>query len=350
MIGERSAEPSSTSLPPPAMAKRKLYDVLGVPLDASEQQIRKAFRELARKYHPDKNPGDKQAEERFKEINRASEVLLNKQKRELYDEFGEQGLREGFDAAAYREWNNRRAGRSGFGAESGAGFGNLEELFEQMRRGAGPRGGSSSGGFGDMFSGDIFSGGPRARGAKAEPHGATADITIEWMEAVLGTQKELSIYQAGGEADARSLKVRIPAGARDGDQVRLRGQAPDGGDIVMRVHVKPHAVFERTKDDLELTLPVTVGEAFHGAKVSVPTPYGPVTMQVPAGVKGGSRLRLKGKGVRRGESTGDLFVKVQIVLPAAEGAADAVDALEKLYGGSVRAALESLDTETSSSG
>lgn len=327
------------------MAKRKLYDVLGVPRDASEQQIRKAFRDLARKYHPDRNPGDKNAEERFKEVNRASEVLLNKQKRALYDEFGESGLREGFDADAYREWNRRR--KSG-GAPGGVGFGGLEDLFEQVRRGGGQRvdfgGGGGSGGFADFFSSDMFTGaGRRGRaGAQAasEPAGASAEITIEWLEAVLGTQKELSILVPGDEREPRTIKVRIPAGVRDGGQVRLRGQAPDGGDIVLRIHVQPHPLFRRTDDDLELTLPVTVGEAFHGAKVQVPTPYGPVTLRVPKGVKGGSRLRLKGKGVRRGEHTGDLFVEIQIVLPSAESAAEAIDQLERLYEGSVRAELE----------
>jgi curved DNA-binding protein len=326
------------------MAKRKLYDVLGVPREATDQQIRKAFRELARKYHPDHNPGDKQSEDRFKEVNRASEVLLNKHKRELYDEFGESGLREGFDAQAYRDWNNRRAQGGG-----GPGFGGLEDLFEQMRRGGAQRGGASGSGggagFTDFFSEEMFGGAARRGRAKAEPAGASADITIEWLEAVHGAQKELSIHQVGGEDEARTLRVRIPAGVRDGGQVRLREQAPDGGDIVLRVHVKPHAVFRRTDDDLELSLPVTVGEAFHGAKVQVPTPYGAVQLRVPKGVRSGSRLRLKGKGVRRGDKAGDLFVDIQIVLPSAEPAAEAIDLLEKQYEGSVRAELDALSAE-----
>jgi len=325
-----------------SMAKRKLYDVLGVSRDATDQQIRKAFRDLARKYHPDRNPGDKQAEERFKEVNRASEVLLNKKKRELYDEFGEPGLREGFDAQAYRDWNSRRAAaQSGHGGGQGAGFGGLEDLFEQIRRGGGQRAESGGGaGFTDFFSNEMFGEAARRGRAKAEPAGASADITIEWMEAVHGAQKELSIHEAGGDEEPRTLRVRIPAGVRDGGQVRLRGQAPDGGDIVLRVHVKPHALFRRTEDDLELSLPITVGEAFHGAKVQVPTPYGSVQLRVPKGVRSGSRLRLKGKGVRRGDKSGDLFVDIQIVLPTAEAAGEVVDALEKQYEGSVRSELE----------
>jgi len=332
------------------MAKRKLYDVLGVAPDAADQQIRKAFRDLARKYHPDRNPDDKQAEERFKEVNRASEVLLNKKKREIYDEFGEIGLREGFDPQAYRDWNARRAS-AGAGAGGQQGFTGLEDIFEQMRRGGG-QAGREGGGFTDFFTSDMFkAGGRRGRGgraAAAQAPDAVADIEIEWMEAVLGTEKELAI-QSPGDDEARSLRVRIPAGVRDGGQVRLRGQAPGGGDIVLRVHVKHHPLYRRTDDDLELTLPVTVGEAFHGAKIQVPTPYGAVQMRIPKGVRGGSRLRLKGKGVRRGEKAGDLFVDVQIVLPKTETAAEAIDTLEREYGGSVREELEAAVAESAAS-
>jgi curved DNA-binding protein len=328
------------------MAKRKLYDVLGVAPDATDQQIRKSFRDLARKYHPDRNPGDKQAEERFKEVNRASEVLLNKKKREIYDEFGEIGLREGFDPQAYRDWNTRRANA---GAGAGAqGFAGLEDLFEQMRRGAG-QAGRDGAGFADFFSGDMFTGagGRRGRGGRAQQQAdASAEIEIEWMEAVLGTEKEL-VIQSPGDDEARSLRVRIPAGVPDGGQVRLRGQAPGGGDIVLRIHVKQHALYRRTGDDLELTLPVTVGEAFHGAKIQVPTPYGAVQMRIPKGVRGGSRLRLKGKGVRRGDKAGDLFVDVQIVLPKADSAAATIDALEREYEGSVRDELDAAVAESS---
>lgn len=333
------------------MAKRKLYEVLGVSPEATDQQIRKAFRDLARKYHPDRNQGDKQAEERFKEVNHASEVLLNKKKRGIYDEFGEIGLREGFDPQAYRDWSSRRSG-GGPGAGAGQGFGGLEDIFEQMRRGAAGGGQrDEGGGFADFFSSDMFTGagGKRGRGgraAAAQPSDATADIEIEWTEAVLGTKKELSVHSpATGET--RSLHVRIPAGVRDGGQVRLRGQGLDGGDIVLRVHVKPHPLYRRTDDDLELTLPVTVGEAFHGAKIQVPTPYGAVQLRIPKGVRGGSRLRLKGKGVRRGDKAGDLFVDVQIVLPSTEASAEAIDTLEREYTGSVRGELDAAAAEAS---
>jgi len=259
-------------------------------------------------------------------VNRASEVLLNKKKRELYDELGEHGLRGGLHADAYRAWSGR-GGRGGApGAGGAAGFAGIEDLFGRMRRGGGrsPGAGSGAGGFADIFSSDMFTGtGQRGR-APASPSGASADITIEWMESVLGTEKELSIHEVGAESAGRALRVRIPAGVRDGGQVRLRGQAPDGGDIVLRVHVKPHDLFRRTDDDLELTLPITVGEAFHGAKVQVPTPYGAVTLRVPKGVKGGSRLRLKGKGVRRGQKAGDLYVDLQIVLPQSSEAGEAI--------------------------
>ena len=132
------------------------------------------------------------------------------------------------------------------------------------------------------------------------------------------------------------MRVRIPAGVRDGGKVRLRGQGEEGGDLVLRVHVSEHPFFKRENDDLLLELPITVGEAFHGAKVQVPTPDGAVTLRVPAHARGGSRLRLRGKGVRRGEQVGDLIVQLQIVLPEGGDAGEAVDALENRYQEPVR--------------
>lgn len=323
------------------MAKRKLYDVLGVSAQASDQEIRKAYRDLARKFHPDRNPGNKQAEDRFKDLGYASEVLLNKNKRALYDEFGEMGLREGFQPDAYREWSQRRRERTDFGGGPGpgGGFGGFEELFDQVRQQArrGGKGNARQGGLHDFFTGDFDVGGDPSEARGKRRAEAVADLAIDFMEAVRGVEKELLLE--GGD-ETRTLRVRIPAGVRDGGQVRLREQGPEGGDLLLRVHVKEHPVFKRTEDDLELTLPITIGEAYHGAKVQVPTPYAPVTLRIPKGVKSGSVLRMKGKGVRRGETSGDLFARIQIVLPQTESAAEAIDALEQLYGGPVRADLE----------
>ena len=136
------------------------------------------------------------------------------------------------------------------------------------------------------------------------------------------------------------IKVRIPAGVRDGGKVRLRGQGHAGGDLVLRVHVGEHAVFKRQDDDLLLTVPITVGEAMRGAKVQVPTLDGPVALQIPKGIQSGARLRLKGKGARRGSERGDLIATVEVVLPEASPALEpAVSAFEGAYSGDVRSGL-----------
>ncbi|MGD8863112.1 MAG: J domain-containing protein [Myxococcales bacterium] len=319
------------------MQSRDLYEILGVSRTASEQEIRKAYRDLARKYHPDRNPGDDAAEERFKEASYASEVLLNKEKRKLYDEFGEIGLREGFEPEAARQYT-----RGGPGGAQGFEFsGNLEDLLNQMGFAGAARGGGGPGGFGgfaDIFGGAApGAGGFRGARRRPPPQEVMSEVTISFAEAVRGTERELGLSMPG-ETTARTLRVRIPAGVGDGGKVRLRGQGPGGGDIVLKVHVQPHEHFERDGDDLLLDLPVTVGEAFEGAKVQVPTPDGPVSLTIPKGVRGGSKLRLRGKGVQRGARKGDLIVRVEVVLPESEDpeVRDAVDRLEQAYSGSVR--------------
>ncbi|HMI93227.1 MAG TPA: DnaJ C-terminal domain-containing protein [Polyangiales bacterium] len=317
------------------MAGRDLYGILGVARGASEQEIRKAYRALARKHHPDRNPDNKEAEERFKDASYAREVLLNKEKRKLYDEFGEPGLREGFNVDAYRQYQSRAAsGGPGFG-----GFGGLEDLFNRTQ--SGQQSGGWGAAFQDFLGDDAVETilGRNRRGGRQRGRDVVSELTIDFMEAVLGAERELSV-QAPGQP-ARAIKVRIPAGVRDGGRIRLRGQGEQGGDLVLHVHVGEHPFYRRENDDLLLNLPVTVGEAFRGAKVQVPTPEGPVSMQLPKGVRSGAKLRLRGRGVRRGtEAAGDLYAVVQIVLPA--GAADApeleaaIDQIEQRYGESPR--------------
>lgn len=318
------------------MAKRDLYEVLGVGRQASEQEIRKAYRELARKHHPDRNPGSKEAEERFKEAAYASEVLMNKEKRKIYDEFGEIGLREGFDPEMARRYAQRGTG----GAEGFGGLGGIEDLLRGMAGGQ-QTGGPGWAPFQDMFGGDVDTifgrAGRRGRGA-ARGREVVAEVTIELLEALRGAERELTL-QVPGEAP-RVIKVRIPPGVADQGKVRLRGQGHAGGDLVLKVHVKEHPVLSRRDDDLLLTVPVTLGEAMRGAKVSIPTLDGPVALQIPKGVQGGARLRLKGKGVRRGSERGDLIATVQVVLPAPRPELDgAVETLEGGYAGPVRAGL-----------
>ncbi len=314
------------------MAERDLYEILGVARGASEKEIRKAYRELARKYHPDRNPGDKAAEERFKEAGYANEILGKTEKRKLYDEFGEVGLREGFNPEAYRRY--QQGARDGERVGGFSGFVSLEDLLSQMGvRGGRGRVGSVEDLFGEQGGETVFGRNARGRG-RARPRDVVSEVALEFADAVRGSEREIGL-QMPGEA-ARTIKVRIPPGVRDGGKIRLRGQGHEGGDLVLHVHVKEHPFFTREGDDLRLELPVTVGEAYHGAKVQVPTPEGAVSVKVPKGVRGGTKLRLRGKGVRHGSSVGDLIVQVQIVLPEAAGLDDAVKSVEAAYDGPVR--------------
>jgi curved DNA-binding protein len=303
------------------MAERDYYAVLGVGRDASPEEIKKAYRAQARKYHPDVNPGDKKAEARFKEAQRAYDVLSDAEKRSLYDRFGTAGL-EGMAASGPRasasEWTARQAGRGqGFetfdfseffgptappppeaGADIGGGGGIFDELLGRMR---GARGGRR---------------GPR-RGRNVE-----ARLTIPFLTALLGGETKIDIEREEGRRE--SLVVKIPPGIETGAKLRLRGQgepAPDPdsppGDLTIAVTVEPHPLFRREGRDLVVDLPVTVAEAILGARVDVPTPTGPKSLAVPAGSSCGVKLRLRGQGVpASGDApAGDLFAVVKIVVP-----------------------------------
>jgi curved DNA-binding protein len=319
-----------------------LYSVLGVGKTAGADVIKKAYRKLATQLHPDKNPGNKKAEERFKQVNHAYDVLSDEKKRKLYDEFGEEGLREGFDAErvrAYRDWAGRQGARGGAGAYGRGGEQvNLEDLFAQ---GGGPGGAGAQGGFGDLF-GDLFSRSRRQRGPVKGPD-LESEITIDFASALKGAMLELRPQGLGGAP----VTVRIPAGADEGSRVRIAGQgapSPSGGprgDLVLTIHVTPHQYFRRDGDDLHLDLPVTVAEAFHGAKVKVPTIDGSVALKVPERTQSGQTVRLRGKGVaRKGRTPGDLYVHFLIQIPTeTEGGSDVtrlVDELSKFQKGDPR--------------
>lgn len=310
------------------------YAVLGVPRTADADTIKKAYRKLARDLHPDKNPGNKSAETRFKAVNRAYDALGDPSKRKLYDEFGEDALREGFDAdkaRAYKQWQQR--GGNGFEG-GGARTVNLEDLF----------GGTGGGGFAggnDAFA-DLF-GGRRRRGPM-KGHDVEQELHIDFGSAVRGTTLELRTT-----ASAAPVTVRIPPGADQGSRVRIPGQgapSPNGGpngDLILIVSVEPHRFFEREGDDLHVDVPITVGEAFKGAKVKVPTFDGPVAVKVPAGTQSGTVLRLRGKGIaRKGREPGDLYVRFLIQIPTAKTpeVAKLVDELEKFETADVRANLQ----------
>jgi curved DNA-binding protein len=308
------------------------YAELGVARSASPDEIKAAYRKLAAKLHPDRNPGDKKAESRFKAVNRAYQVLSDAKQRRLYDEFGEEGLREGFNAEAARAY--QAATRAGRGRRRQGGF-----TIEDLWGGSGNGGAGIPGGIGDLF-GDLFAG---ARGrATGKGPDVASEVTVDFVSAIRGATLELRV-QEGGER----VTVRIPPGAGDGDKVRIAGQgAPGGagapaGDLILTIRVRPHPHFERKGLDLYLDLPITVGEAHRGAKVRVPTPDGDVTLTVPRHAQSGQRVRLRKKGVRRGQKHGDLYVRFQVQLPSADSPEidRAVEVLERATSSDIRSGL-----------
>ncbi len=290
--------------------KRDLYAALGLARDADEEKIRKTYRHLARRCHPDVNPGDAAAEERFKEISEAYAVLSDPEKRRLYDEFGEISLQSGFDADAARRARDAFGARFGgapgpefrSGGAEGFGFGNLDDLISEL------------------FTRQGWSQGPAGRGADLE-----AELELDLVEAARGGEKRLTIGRpaAGGGIRQEAVTVRIPAGVSDGGRIRLRGKGAEGrgggpaGDLIARIRIRPHPVFRREGRDLSVQVPISVREAILGAKVEVPTLEGRATVTVPPGTDSGTRLRLRGKGVPHpsGKGAGDLYVELQIRVP-----------------------------------
>lgn len=330
--------------------KRDYYEILGVSRQADEEEIKKAYRKMALKYHPDRNPGDKEAEERFKEAAEAYEVLHDPEKRELYDRYGHEGLQS-----------------SGF-----RGFGGFEDIFSS---------------FGDIFE-DFFGFGRRSRGSASRPReGADLryDLSISFMDAARGKEMELKIPRmetcsacrgsgiepgtqpeycptCGGRGQVvqtqgffristtcprchgegriithpcaacrgrgrtertKTLSIKIPAGIADGSRLRFRGQGEDGtnggppGDLYVVVHVEEHEFFRREGDHLFCTIPISMVQAALGAEIEVPTLEQPKKLTIPKGTQNGQVLRLKGEGFPhiRGSGKGDLIIEIQVKIP-----------------------------------
>jgi len=310
------------------------YKELGVSRGASDDEIKKAYRKLAAQLHPDKNPGDKKVEARFKNVNRAYQALSDREKRSLYDEFGEEGLREGFNSAAARAYRGGGAG-AGYRRSRSSGSMNVEDLFSSPG-GEAP----GNGGIGDLF-GDLFSRAGR-RGSNPSMKGSdiASEVSVDFISALRGAELKLRLQDGGDE-----ITVRVPPGAGDGDKVRIPGHGAPGafggppGDLILNIRVSKHPHFERSGLDLYLDLPITVGEAFRGAKVRVPTPDGAITLTVPKHAQSGQVARLKGRGVKRKAEQGDLYIRFQIKLPVSESdeIEAAVSALDAAMTGDVRA-------------
>ncbi|PYQ65009.1 MAG: hypothetical protein DMF54_12455 [Acidobacteria bacterium] len=334
------------------MKKRDYYEVLGVSKGASEADVKKAYRRLARKLHPDVNPGDKTSQKRFQEVQEAYEVLKDSEKRRAYDRFG------------------HAASSAGFDAEAAGGFGRGGSPF--------PGGGSpfpnvsyESTDFSELF-GNIFGGASRFRTGPENGEPSYGTIEVPFRDAVLGGTASLSLRRekecptchgsgrtgrtvcatcrgAGKVAEAETIRIRIPEGTADGGTIRIPGKGGPGsrggeaGDLFVTVRVTPHSYFERRGDDIHGIVPITVKEAYAGAEIDVPTIHGTYRAKIPAGTQGRQKFRLRGKGVKnpRTGETGDHIYTVRIVVPNSKTPAglDATTLLDSLYERPVREGL-----------
>jgi len=307
------------------MAKRDYYEVLGANRGASEEEVRSSYRRLARKYHPDLNPGNKQAEAHFKEINEAYEVLSDPEKRKGYDQFGPDfaHFRAGAGAGA---GPGPGAGPGGFRYTwSGEGSPFDDAAFEAFGGGGGGGGGASV--FEELFSrlGGRPGRGPRAAGAGLRGQDAEAPIALTFEQAVHGVSTSLTVERPAGDGSARPerLEVRIPPGVRDGQRLRLRGRGSPGmgggpaGDLYLAIQVGPHPYFRREGQDIYIDVPINVSEAALGATIDVPTIHGRTAVRIPPGAASGTKLRLRGQGAgdAQGVGRGDQYCVIKIVPP-----------------------------------
>jgi DnaJ-class molecular chaperone len=306
------------------MAKRDYYEVLGVSKGASADEIKRAHRKLARQYHPDMNKNNASATDKFKEVQEAYDVLSDAEKRKLYDQFGHAGVEGGAAAAgagaghdpfeAFRRGtgrgNGRRTWRQGPVTvedidPSDFGGGNFGEIFEQLfgARGAPNMGGARAG---------------RARAPEPQ-RGADVEhaVTLTFAQAARGTTLPLQINRDG---KLETIEVKIPPGVKDGSRVRIRGRGQqstsgESGDLYIVSRVHPHPYYRREGLDILIDVPISLYEALLGTKVEVPTLDGPVTLTIPPGTGSGAKLRIKGRGIERGEEKGDQLVVTKVIVP-----------------------------------
>lgn len=291
---------------------RNYYDILGVAKDATADEIKKAFRKLARQYHPDVNPGNKQAEEKFKAINEANEVLSDPTRRAQYDQFGRFWKQSGFQdkgrSPAARGWNGRTSDRAAGNDVDFGEFRDFNSFVDQLlnRRAAGE--GNAATGSRDYYRPGTSKTAytvPRAGRRDAE-----ARLSVPLDKAYLGGRERIRLE------DGRSLEVNMPPGMVSGQRIRLKGQGVAGGDLYLKIDIPPHPFYRLEGADIACQLPISPCEAVLGGPVEVPTLDGLVKMTIPAGVRSGQRLRLANKGYPAvSGKRGDQIVEIQIVAP-----------------------------------
>lgn len=301
--------------------EKDLYAVLGVPRNATQDQIKKAYRDLARKHHPDMNQGNKKSEEKFKEIQHAYETLSDPEKKKTYDMFGTTGF------------GGQNPGGGGSYRQYSRGFPGIDEIFKDMfSQGSGAHGmGGVGGGFGDIFD---FGG---ARQQPRKPKNIRHSVTLDFETAVRGGEKKLLIKSPEGET--KRITVKIPAGVRTGSKVRLPGKGEQlnsmAGDLILEIKALSHPIFKRENDDIYLDLPLTIYEAALGTVIDVPTIESPVKLTIPPGVGSGTKMRLREKGVKSPKTgkRGDQFVVIQIAMPqeSAKNIEDLMSEIKEKY-------------------
>ncbi|MBV9784209.1 MAG: J domain-containing protein [Acidisphaera sp.] len=285
------------------MASTDLYEALGVKRDASAEEIRKAYRKLAKKHHPDLNPGNKAAEDRFKAVASAYDILSDSEKRGRYDRGEIDASGEARPERPFYKGYAERPGRGKYQTAQPPGAGMSEEELGDI--------------FAEFFTGSAGRSGPEIRMRGRDQHYA---LEVDFLDAVTGATRRLTL------PDGKSLEVQIPPGIESGQVLRLKGQGGPGrndgpaGDALIEIAVAPHPLFRREGDDLHVELPVSLAEAVLGGKITVPTPAGPVSMTVPPRSDTGTRLRLRGRGIpaRAGRPAGDEYVTLKVLLGNAD--------------------------------
>ena len=293
---------------------RNPYEVLGVKKDATESEIQKAYRNLAKKLHPDMNPGDKKAEDKFKEINAAHDILGDDKKRPRFDRGEIDASGQEIRGNPFARGGGPRPGPGG--PQGGFAFDDLGDIFDSM------------------FSNARGQGGPKGRRAGFASKGEDENFRLDvgFLDAVNGFKRRVTL------PSGKSLDIAIPAGTSDGQTMRLRGQGGAGanggpaGDVLIEIKVAEHPTFKRQGRDIHIDLPVSLNEAVLGAKIDVPTTSGSVTLTIPKGSNTGSTLRLRGKGVpaSKTEAAGDQYVSLKVMLPKTRD--DDLEALVRAWG------------------